>query len=226
MSQWGMNPSLPRLGLTAGTEQKRVVNILLSGNTQIICQAKMTQCTVNNRIQWAITSNPDPLSADHCHTVAESLEAPKNANIESIHVAAGDIIKWIMPRNALARVKRHLWREFRKPAHTCVCEHCQHLGFINTQEVPWIPPCTPNQAFIDGELVNVMPLATPQDWQHEMDQMGIDPLTCSSLELLCQMENCKAADLHEDVITGWRNLDGNTCDALHQIKSNQIKSQG
>jgi hypothetical protein len=47
---------------------------------------------------------------------------------------------------------------------------------------------------MDIELVDIMLFATPKKWQHDMDQMGIDPMEKTSIELLRFMESCEAME--------------------------------
>jgi hypothetical protein len=45
----------------------------------------------------------------------------------------------------------------------------QHLLFINTQEIPWIPPFEHEQAFNDNIIKEILLFATPPEWQREID---------------------------------------------------------
>jgi hypothetical protein len=82
-----------------------------------------------------------------------------------------------------------------------------------------ITPFGINQTFSDAEIVDILLFVIPPEWQREMDQMGLDSIQCSSLELLCFRANCKAVEVPNNAAPGiaapgWRNVVGNVCDAL------------
>jgi hypothetical protein len=72
-----------------------------------------------------------------------------------------------------------------------VRDYYQRMVLINTQELPRLPPFGNGQSFGDSDLIDILLFATPKKWQREMDRMGFDPLTHSSVELLIFMENCE-----------------------------------
>jgi hypothetical protein len=92
--------------------------------------------------------------------------------------------------------------------------------FINTQEMPRIPPYGINQAFDDNAIKEIMLFANPPEWQREMDQMGFDPNHSDSMALLLFMENIKASLLHNPVAPRWCNIMGNVCGALEPHTAN------
>ena len=106
----------------------------------------------------------------------------------------------MMPRHALAKVHCYLRREYRKPADMRACDYFQQLVLTNTQQLPLLPPFgLPSrkpkvQSFSDPDVLDILLFATPKKWQHEMDQMGSDPLACVPESLLCFMKNCEATE--------------------------------
>ena len=68
------------------------------------------------------------------------------------------------------------------------------MVLINTQELPKLPPFGDAQSFGDADLIDNLLFATPKKWQREMDRMGFDPLTHTSIELLMFMENCESME--------------------------------
>jgi len=90
-----------------------------------------------------------------------------------------------------------LRREYRKLAGMRVRDYFQHLVFINTQELPRLPPFQDGQFFTESDLIDILLFATPKIWQREMDRMGFDPLTSTAIELLVFMENCEAMESYE-----------------------------
>jgi hypothetical protein len=118
--------------------------------------------------------NPDPMHANHLAILAESLNSDANTTCNAITSVIDDIIACVMPRNALSHAKRYLQRHFHKPAIMSIFSYCQHLVYINTQELPMIPPFGINQSCVDDEIVDVMLFTIPPEWLCEMDRMGFD----------------------------------------------------
>ena len=71
------------------------------------------------------------------------------------------------------------------------------MVFINTQELPKLPPFGTTQWFNDADLIDILLFATPKKWQREMDRMGFDPLTKTSVDPLMFMENCESMESYE-----------------------------
>ena len=46
----------------------------------------------------------------------------------------------LLPRQVLAKVKRALRRDMRKPSDVKVRQHCQHLTRVNNKEITGLPP--------------------------------------------------------------------------------------
>ena len=75
-----------------------------------------------------------------------------------------------------------------------VRSYYQCLVFINTQELPRLPPFGGGQAFDDNEIKEILLFSTPPEWHREMDQMGFDPSHHDSMGILHFMENIEAAE--------------------------------
>ena len=114
-----------------------------------------------------------------------------------VQMILNSIIEVMVPRHALQKVKRYLRREYRKPAGMRVRDYFQRLVFINTQELPRLPPFGNDQFFTQSDLIDILLFATPKIWQKEMDRMGFDPLTSTAIGLLVFMENCEAMESYE-----------------------------
>ena len=108
----------------------------------------------------------------------------------------------MMPRHALRRVKRHLTCECTKPQEWSVRWCYQGLRYMNTQELPLLPPFEANQWFSDDEIKETPLFATPPEWQRKMDRMGFDPTHHDSLNVLQFMKNVEAAKTSIPVGTG------------------------
>ena len=83
-----------------------------------------------------------------------------------------------------------------------VRDYHQRLVFINTQELTRLPPFNASmQLFNDHDLIDILLFATPKKWQREMDRMGFDPLTKTSVDLLMFMENCESMEDYDKADT-------------------------
>ena len=67
------------------------------------------------------------------------IEDPLNIDFADIDVAARHVLTTMLPRKVLARVKRNLRRNCRKPSNMKVREYVQHLFRINDEEIPLLP---------------------------------------------------------------------------------------
>ena len=102
-----------------------------------------------------------------------------------------------MPLKAMARVKRYLRRDCRKPADMKIRYYYQLLLRINTQEIPRLPPFNVNMRFSDDELLDIILYGIPKSWQREMDRQGIDPIALPLAELVQFFEQIESAEEHE-----------------------------
>ena len=81
-----------------------------------------------------------------------------------------------MPRKVLAKVKRNLRRDMRKPMDMKVRPYFQALMRINTEELPSLPPFGNDQFLTEDEVLDILLFGTPRSWQQEMDRQGFDPV--------------------------------------------------
>ena len=150
-----------------------------------------------NRLARAIAANADPTDVAHMDILATAINDANNMTNVVVQLVLTTIIEVMMPRHALQKVKRYLRREYRKPAGMRVRDYFQRLVFINTQELPRLPPFGNDQYFTQSDMIDILLFATPKIWQKEMDRMGFDPLTSTAIELLVFMENCEAMESYE-----------------------------
>ena len=111
------------------------------------------------------------------------------AALGHLDTAIGYVISMIMPRKVLARVKRALRREMRKPADMKVRTYFQNLQRINVEEIPNLPPFQRDQHLTDDEMLDILLYGTPRSWQKEMERQGYDPMDHSIFQLVDFMEN-------------------------------------
>ena len=104
------------------------------------------------------------------------------------------VVTSLLPRKALARVKRDLRRNTRKPSDMKVRDYLRNLRRINNEELPNLPPYNVNQALSDDELLDILLFGTPKSWQTEMERQGFDPMLHTLNEVVNFMENVETAE--------------------------------
>ena len=181
---------------------KAVLHNLLEGSPCAIFLSEIRVYANGNCIRRATVADPDPTSAVNMVIMAEPLKSPENTSCDIVQLVINDIIKSMMPRHALSRVRRYLARQCIKPRDMDVRSYFQRLAFINTQELPLLPPFERGQTFTDNELKEILLFATLPEWQREMDQIGFDLTPHDSACVLNFMKNVEAAETSISVGTG------------------------
>ena len=111
-----------------------------------------------------------------------------------IRTALNFVVQQLLPRRVLAKVKRALRREMRKPADMKVRAYYQQITRINTEEVASLPPFALDQALGDDEMIDILLYGSPKSWQKEMDRQGFDPLEHPIQEVVDFMENIESSE--------------------------------
>ena len=111
-----------------------------------------------------------------------------------IRTALNFVVQQLLPRRVLAKVKRALRREMRKPADMKVRAYYQQIMRINTEEVASLPPFALDQALGDDEMIDILLYGSPKSWQKEMDRQGFDPLEHPIQEVVDFMENIESSE--------------------------------
>ena len=98
------------------------------------------------------------------------------------------------PCKSLARVKRSMRWDMRKPVEMKVRQHVQNLIRLNNEESPNLPPFGTNQKLSEDRNLDIMLFGTPRSWQNEVEQQGFDPMEHSLVEAVDFMENIKSVE--------------------------------
>ena len=77
---------------------------------------------------------------------------------DSILHSAGRVI----PTKALEMQKCYMQRCMRKPADIKIQQYVNHLTWINSQELPQLPPFSPTQALSNNKLMDVVVYGIPR----------------------------------------------------------------
>ena len=111
-----------------------------------------------------------------------------------ISVACRQVLTRIMPRRVLARVKRQMRRDTRKPKNMKVRPHYQRLLRHNMEYLPNLPPFGANQSLSTDEMMDILLYGTPKSWQKEMERQGFDPMVSSTNQVVEFMEQIEATE--------------------------------
>jgi len=114
-----------------------------------------------------------------------------NADLDA---ALGWVITNMLPRKILARVKRAMRRETRKPTDMTVRSYYQNLLRMNSEELPNLPPFRNDQSLSMDELMDIILFGTPRSWQNEMERQGFDPMEHAVHEVVDFMENIEGTE--------------------------------
>ena len=137
----------------------------------------------------------DELAPDQKDAVrAQGVEHADNLQFAHIDLALKHVLTTLMPRKVLARVKRHLRRNCRKPNHMKIREYVQNLSRINNDEIPMLPPFGNSQNLNADEILDIILFGTPKSWQREMDRQGFDPIENDIDQVVSFMENVETAE--------------------------------
>ena len=119
-------------------------------------------------------------------------------HVDHIDIALNFVVQQLLPHKVLARVKRNLRREMRKPSGMKVRAYYQALLRINVEEVPALPPFQATQGLSDDELLDIILFGTPKSWQKEMEKQGYDPMGQPLNEVVDFLENIESAEDFEN----------------------------
>ena len=124
----------------------------------------------------------------------QGVDHAQNLRFDQVTYGLNNVVTGLLPLRVLARVKRYLRRECRKPRDVTVRTYLQRLLRINLEEIPELPPFGQNQQLGDDELKDILLYGTPKSWQKETERQGFDPTVKSAAEIVEFMERLEATD--------------------------------
>jgi hypothetical protein len=162
--------------------------LMRTGPLALFGQSMLAQATVAMEAAIAAAAN-----AAAARLIRDAGPAP-HQDVDHCEPALDFVVSQLLPRKVLAKVKRDIRRNMRKPHDMKVRQYYQNLYRINFEEIPNLPPFNTNQALTNDELVDVLLFGTPKSWQKEMDKQGFDPVEGTLDDLVTMMENIKASE--------------------------------
>lgn len=190
--QWksDVNKVLHGMNITQGHQQSRMIESLLKGTPLMLFQSHIITTTTRARLQAAEADH-----ANRLNILGQTLD--EHTTVEHIQEAIRHVLDNTLPRRALARIKRFLRRECRKPVDMKVRTYAQHILRINLSELPELPPFQDNNALSNDEVMDILLYGTPKSWQREMERQGYDPLEHTLNDVITFMERVESSETYE-----------------------------
>ena len=179
------------LNLTTYVTKMPVIESMLNATPLSLFKAALTKYQRIRQLERIEAAADDP-ARDAIR--AQPLNHDDNCNVEDIGRAVKDLVQALLPRRVLARVKRFIRRECRKPADMTVRKYFQNILRLNTEILPKLPPFGPFQTIPDEELTDILLFGMPKTWQKEMDKQGFDPLESNVYDVVNFMERIEATE--------------------------------
>lgn len=118
-----------------------------------------------------------------------------NPSMDSIECGYHSVIVYMAPHKVLAKQKRWMRRNMRKPLDMSVREYANRLMTINNDELNKLPPAFDNtQKLSDDEIIDILTSGIPKSWIREMDKQNFDPTEGTITEVLNFCERMEAAE--------------------------------
>ena len=180
--------------LVHGHSQNKMVENLLTDTAKTLYESKLREYATARR-----QTASDAAEALNAGTGGGILLNPLDTHtfVVDVENAIKDMITGLLPRRVLARIKRYLRRECRKPNDMKVKNYLQHLMRINYGELDNLPPFGNNQELSQDELLDIILFGTPKSWQKEMERQGFDPMDNSLGDVVNFMEQIEASEDYE-----------------------------
>ena len=192
---------LEGLGVTGHAESSKLIATVTRGNAAsnyvagmggLASERRMAAADAARRAAVAAGSTADEQQVAYDNALNTALNTFNRD--DDVVIAIGMMMTELMPHNCLARVKRNIRREVRKPVDMKVREYYHHLSRINNEEIPSIPPFDAQQKFSPDEFVDILLYGTPKSWQKEMERQGFDPIQHTPMEVVNFMERIETAE--------------------------------
>ena len=109
-----------------------------------------------------------------------------------------DALNWVvtcaLPHKVLARVKRSLRRDMRKPADMTIRKYWSCLTNINVEEIACLPPFGNSQHLSPDEMIDIVLYGSPKSWSKELERQGVDPYAITPQALIGHLENIESSE--------------------------------
>ncbi len=178
--QWrrDLTKVLNGLNLASPMAQVKIITTIMSGTPQTTFEQKVNQLAQAAMIAAIVAVPIDPADVNARPAAQAALRAAgPDPHLTDVMVTHGvsHTVREMMPKKVLARAKREMRRDMRKPSDMTIRDYYNHLQRINLQEIHNLPPFGAHQIFGNDEIIDIMIYGIPKSWQREMDRQGFDP---------------------------------------------------
>ena len=159
------------------------------------------QQTVYRRHIVSNASNvKNPTNINNAAELTAGGAVPKPAPTqECVDQGLNNVISSMAPFRVLARVKRYLRRNCRKPDDTKICQYISNFVRINTDELKELPPFQANQELLTSEVIEIFQFAIPNSWSRKMQEQGFDHVLHIITEFVEKAEQLEESEANEEL---------------------------
>ena len=195
------------LNATTSTQRLALARTMVKGNARTqFDQAVVTKCL--SRMVERAEAEADEAAAQAIRDAG--WDVADNYHADDIHLYLNDMVASLIPPKSLAKVKRQLRRNCRKPTGMGIRKYYQNLYRINVQEIPKLPPFQVTSSFRDDEFIDIILYGTPKKWSIKMEEQGFDPMDHTPEAVVAFMEQLEAAEELTDEGTTVKSKDKNS----------------
>ena len=184
------------LDVTTLTTRKPVMEVCMRAGPKANFESALGACATKAYNTALVAAEAVDVTAGD--TVASDAVKAHGVNhyrhFDHLATALGLVVNNLLPRKILARVKRTMRRDMRKPQGMKVRTYYQNLLRLNGEELPNLPPFGPNQSLSNDELLDIVLFGTPRSWQNEMERQGFDPMEQQLFQVIDIMENIETTE--------------------------------
>lgn len=182
-----------------GENRRKIIAELLEGQALSAFNNATDEALVNAQANAGANARIQGMANNDTDAVilAAVATATQGVTLNSDHVAMGvrAVITYMAPHKALAKQKRYMRRQCRKPATMSIREFANHLQRVNHEEMPYIPPFAPGQSLPEDELIDIVLNGIPKSWTREMDKQDFDPMEKTFRQVI---DFCQRMEASED----------------------------
>ena len=182
---------LAGLNVTTHTPAIPIIETLMGDTPRALFNSGVLAAKRKN-FEDRVMAEADEDDANAIH--AQGMDHADNLTFDQITEGLKNVVRLLLPRRVLAKAKRHLRRECRKPSSMLVGTYYQHLTRMNGKELPRLPPFGANQSFSDEEILDIILFGTPKSWQREMEKQGFDPMDQPVTDVVDFMERLETTE--------------------------------
>ena len=168
--------------------------------------------------------NADQKQAAYNNIINQGVTDNANKVFDGIDQSIKGLLTNLMPKKVLARVKRHLRRNCRKPKDMEVQRYAHLLDNMSGYEFPRLPPFGLDQSLQPDELLDILLCGVPKSWEKELLRQGFDPLLQGLWNTVSKLEDVEAAETFDGSKS--HDMDKKKSPSKKGQKSNKKNSQG